>query len=387
LNILNIIGTPNRGGVQTYIKAISKLDDSFNIKRNLLFIHGNHGELKHYFEKNGIKCYYCPIMPDDFELWGYRFWRNVRKLLRILFPINFFKSIKLIKPDIIIIDEPSYLNSQLFITRLLDIPVLWHLHNENQFINVNKSIFRLGISYYLKKHLSIATDSKEVYKTNLKECESIIHNYWNNYHLLPSTSDIKEFLKLTPKKHNAKDAEINFVSVGRLTWQKDFPLMLGSFHRMQKKTKKKLILSIIGTGQLSDQINEIIQKLNIKENINLVGEIDHDDLPKFFSKMDIYLQTSVTEGSPLTIKEAMAAGLPVVSSNVGGIKELVINDKTGILFSHNEKACDEAIYKMINMDFDERYEIGLSAKEYAKNNFSIEKLASKSHSIYSSILN
>ena len=99
--------------------------------------------------------------------------------------------------------------------------------------------------------------------------------------------------------------------------------------------------------------------------------------------MDIYVQSSVSEGSPLSIKEAMAATLPIISTNVGGIPEMIISGETGILVPHDDKnEFIRALNELINMDAVKREKIGKNAYGYAMKYFSVETIAKKNAAIY-----
>ena len=106
-------------------------------------------------------------------------------------------------------------------------------------------------------------------------------------------------------------------------------------------------------------------------------------MAEFYSSLNIYAQTSSTEGSPLTIKEAMAASLPIISTNVGGISEILENNKSGILVKAND--IDDFVselLKMINMNLNSLKILGNNAREYAKKNFSIEDNALNYYKLY-----
>ena len=99
---------------------------------------------------------------------------------------------------------------------------------------------------------------------------------------------------------------------------------------------------------------------------------------EFLNNLDIYIQTSISEGSPLTIKEAMASSLIVVSSNVGGIKSLIKNNIDGFLAKNNDTDdFVKIILKIINMKKDKKNEMRVKARESVLNKYSPEKIAEK----------
>ena len=85
MNVLHVIGTPGLGGVQAYLLDLCKYDKQYGISRHLLFLHGNEGELKAKFLDNGVNCYACNIMHNDYGLRPYRLWKGIRKFIRPLF--------------------------------------------------------------------------------------------------------------------------------------------------------------------------------------------------------------------------------------------------------------------------------------------------------------
>ena len=70
----------------------------------------------------------------------------------------------------------------------------------------------------------------------------------------------------------------------------------------------------------------------MESNVKILGEISHDEVSEFLNDLNIYIQPSISEGSPVTLKEAMASGLPILASDAGGIPEIIENKITGFIF-------------------------------------------------------
>ena len=95
----------------------------------------------------------------------------------------------------------------------------------------------------------------------------------------------------------------------------------------------------------------MIDRYSLKENVFILGELHYNDIPRFYSSIDLYIQPSVSEGSPITLKEAMASSLPILASTAGGIPEIIKHNETGILFeSGNEQELENGLEKIITMD-------------------------------------
>ena len=380
---MHIIGTLGIGGVQTYLLDLSKHDKNFKISRSVLCLYGNKGALKKNFIENGIDCYNCNIMPSDYGIRPYRLWKLIRKIKKQYFVIKLFQKIKAINPSIIICDEPSLLNTQLFVSRLLHIPFIWHIHNEYQFDNVNKIIFDLTFNYYSNRNLFIVADSKYILNKNLLKQKQKMMRKWNRIPIIPASPDLTRIIESIENRNNHNLDRIRLGSIGRLTWQKDYQSLIEIFRIVKKRTNKDLLLTIAGTGPLEQSLHELICELKLENSVELIGSTLPKDIPKFLAGLDIYIQSSVSEGSPLTIKEAMAASLPIVSTSVGGIPEMIIDGKTGFLapVKDYQKFAD-IILNLINTDSTKRKTIGKNALEFAKKNYALDLIAERQYDIY-----
>ena len=147
-------------------------------------------------------------------------------------------------------------------------------------------------------------------------------------------------------------------------------------------------MCIAGDCPQKEELTVLIKKLDLDNHIKLLGNVDRQDIRSFLSKIDIYIQTSKSEAAPISIKEAMAAALPIITTDVGGIPELVKHKKTGLLVgSDNVNDLTSALMRLINEKIDYRQSIGINAQKHAKNNFSIKLYAEKHARIYQKLMN
>ncbi|MDD4271997.1 MAG: glycosyltransferase family 4 protein [Patescibacteria group bacterium] len=141
---------------------------------------------------------------------------------------------------------------------------------------------------------------------------------------------------------------------------------------------------VIGQGSERKNLEGLIEKYNLKNNFILAGHID--EASKLLPAFDIYVCPSVKEGLPYSILEAMSAGLPIVSTDVGGITEIITDKKTGLLVQPaNIKNLADTLQKLIN---DKKLQIELSknAKQSVDQNFDLEKMVAATKKIYLSFL-
>jgi L-malate glycosyltransferase len=124
--------------------------------------------------------------------------------------------------------------------------------------------------------------------------------------------------------------------VARLDYLKDHATALRTMKRVVRKCPKaKLIL--VGEGPEQARIEELMKEHLLDAHVSFLGL--RKDISRLLNASDLFLLTSISEGIPLTVLEAMAAGLPVVATSVGGVPEIVEKDQTGLLARSGDDVC------------------------------------------------
>lgn len=121
--------------------------------------------------------------------------------------------------------------------------------------------------------------------------------------------------------------------VGNLRKDKNYPNMIEAF-KIVHAALGNLKLVIAGEGQRRKDLEELIRRLGLEGSVLLLGA--RSDVPEIMKVMDIYCLSSLREGLPLSLLEAMSAGLPCVGTNVRGIRDVITDGDTGILVPSNE---------------------------------------------------
>ncbi|MCS7273699.1 MAG: glycosyltransferase [Fimbriimonadales bacterium] len=178
------------------------------------------------------------------------------------------------------------------------------------------------------------------------------------------------------------------VCVGALRAQKNHPLLLRAYARLGEQSANTLLL-VVGAPDhanptYADSLQRLAQELGIAERVRFLG--GRGDVPAILNASDIFVLASHYEGNPLSVMEAMAAGLPPVCTAVGGVPELIQHERTGLLVPpENEAALADALKRLIK-DASLRHQLGAAAREYACTHFDIKTMVQAYEQLYLQLL-
>ena len=154
---------------------------------------------------------------------------------------------------------------------------------------------------------------------------------------------------------------IKIVTVGRLSQQKNQKLLIDAVEKVSVKYSE-VSLTVLGDGPLRKDLEDYLERKSLLNMIHLMGNVGN--VEEYFSESDIFALSSSYEGLPLVVLEAMAAGLPIVSTDVGGVKDIVTDN--GILVeANNLNALANALEQLI-ADSDSRNKLGTLSRENVK---------------------
>lgn len=175
--------------------------------------------------------------------------------------------------------------------------------------------------------------------------------------------DTKSF---RPFDIDTTEAEVAIGTVGRLTPEKGFDDLL----RCARRLGPPFQFYIAGDGPEREWL-----EANAPENVTIRGKIPNEDIPEFLNRVDAYFQPSKREGLCMTVIEAMACGLPVVGSRVGGITESVVHGETGYLCAAGDIDCFCRHLKTLASDRGRRRKMGSAGRERVAARYSKSVLA------------
>ncbi|MCD6458500.1 MAG: glycosyltransferase family 4 protein [Thermoproteales archaeon] len=178
---------------------------------------------------------------------------------------------------------------------------------------------------------------------------------------------------------NVKKERGKVIFVGRLEKQKNVLSLIEAV-----KNLDDVKLYIYGKGSLEKQIKEKIWKEKIT-NVYLRGIIKNELLPYELNTAEIFILPSLYEGHPKALLEAMACGLPVIGSNVEGIRDLIKEGETGLLCSTTPESIREKIIYLLNNP-EIRKKLGENARKYVVEHFSFKAIIEKELEIHKKLL-
>ncbi|WP_237340550.1 glycosyltransferase [Staphylococcus carnosus] len=137
--------------------------------------------------------------------------------------------------------------------------------------------------------------------------------------------------------------DYNFVNVARLSPEKNHEVLIKVFKTIVEKEKKSK-LYILGDGPLYNQLQQLIKKMNLEQNVFLLGFIKNPFM--FISQADCFVLTSNYEGQGMAILEAQVLGKPVIGTNVNGINS-VLDGSNGLLVENNIQSITKGLMEFI----------------------------------------
>jgi len=193
----------------------------------------------------------------------------------------------------------------------------------------------------------------------------------NKIAVVPNFIDTSRFEPLNLKKNG------KVLYVGRLIQQKNVHCLLDSIALTQYE------LDIIGQGSLRGELEEYARSRKIRANF--LGTYPNGELPAIINEYPVYVLSSLHEGHPKSLLEAMACGLAVIGTDVPGIREVIQHGKNGLLCKAEPTSIARAISDLMASE-EQRFELGHSARRFAVANLNCDLIADREYRIYSTLV-
>jgi glycosyltransferase involved in cell wall biosynthesis len=169
------------------------------------------------------------------------------------------------------------------------------------------------------------------------------------------------------------------ITVARLSAEKDFPTLIRSVSQVISRIPE-FRLKIVGDGPERSSLEQLTSNLGVSRHVEWLGE--RTDIPELLRDAGFFVSSSLTEGISLTLLEAMAVGLPIIATAVGGNPEVILPQKTGLLVpAGDDHALAEAIVAMCH-DRSSWLAMGKAARERVARHFDVRRMAKDYEQLY-----
>ena len=211
--------------------------------------------------------------------------------------------------------------------------------------------------------------------------------------IIPNGIDLSEYADLPPKgafkrKFGIPEEKKIILYLGRIHKIKGIDFLIKAYtHLINDMHYKDALLVIAGPddGHLKEA-KSLTSALDISKHVLFTGPLYGQDKLEAYVDSDVVVLPSRYETFPIVVLEACACGKPVIASEVGGLKDLIINGETGLLFEpENVKQLTRSIFSLLN-DNNVAKEMGQKGKSFVRENFTVEKVVERLEKAYEEVV-
>jgi sugar transferase (PEP-CTERM/EpsH1 system associated) len=235
--------------------------------------------------------------------------------------------------------------------------------------NLRYRKLRRVLKPFIHQYIALSSEAVIYLQSHIKISNSKIQHICNGV----------DYSKFSP---NAAPVKSSFVvgCVGRLEAVKNHQLLVKAFALVKINTDKNIKLHLIGDGSLATAIKQQCKENNIEDDVWMPG--NREDVDTLMKSFDVFILPSLAEGISNTILEAMAVGLPVIATKVGGNPDLIENNKTGFLVNPDDpKEMADKITCYINNAATLKTH-GENSRTRVEQTFSLEVMTQKYQTVY-----
>ncbi len=351
MKIIQIIPLLDLAGAETMCENLTNSLIKLGHEVIVISLYDYHSIITERMEKNGIKIIYL----------------NKKSGLDLSLTIKLVKIFKEYKPDIV--------HSHLYAGKYAHVAAsicgvpgkVYTIHNiaKNEAGKMNRTFNR-----FLFKHCHVVpvSLSKEIQK-------SVVDEYNINFKDTPVIFNGVSMGKCHIKNDYTGNKKI--LHIGRFSAQKNHEVLVKAFSTVVNRGHD-VSLYLYGQGELEESIKELVKNLHMDKKIFFCGLTD--DVYSVMESTDIFVLPSLFEGMPMTLIEAMGTGMPILASNVGGIPDMIENEKSGLLCEPTVEEVAVGLEKLISSEEDRKL-YGQNAV-ISSEKYSADKMAKDYYEIY-----
>jgi glycosyltransferase involved in cell wall biosynthesis len=300
------------------------------------------------------------------------FGKEIRFLSPFLFWISIIRCIKSIHPDIVHVQNINLGIPAFFSKKIFSYPYILYARGSEKTENLS------FIGKYLLRSTFVNAEKIVVLTNEMKKDLQKISD--KEIIVIPNGINLEQFIVLSKPNRETNSTKI-VIFVGRILAIKGLEYLIEAM-KIIREYDENICLILIGDGKDRQKLEDIVKNLKLEKTVIFKGAIQNIEIPKYLFQANIFVLPSLSEGFPNVILEAMAAGLPIVSTNVDGLSELIKNEENGYLV--DPKNPDQLAQKILKILKNKELQNTMShnnlikAKEYSWDNVvdNLEKLYS-----------
>lgn len=210
-------------------------------------------------------------------------------------------------------------------------------------------------------------------------------------YLIPNGVDGRQFHPATPEERVAARRELGLICdrlvlyIGRLSQEKNPLGLLDAWAATGTKAREGALLALVGDGPEWNKVQTKVQSQNLGETVHLAGE--RSDVATWYRAADIYVLSSDREGLSNTMIEAMASGLPIISTRVSGSTVLIQSPAAGVVVDVGNMLQLACAIESLLLDDPLRIRLGKNARHKFESSFSLARSVRKTAELYNELLN
>jgi glycosyltransferase involved in cell wall biosynthesis len=198
-------------------------------------------------------------------------------------------------------------------------------------------------------------------------------------------TDSREKIQKIKEELGIKPNEKIVITTSRLVAKNGIEYLVESFKYLPEPQEEKIVLVIIGSGLLEKELKTKVKNLGLEEKVLFLGNISNEEVPKYLAISDIFVRPSISEGLGNAFLEAMAIGIPIIGTPVGGIPDFLKDGETGLFCEvSNSRSIAEKINILIT-DENLRQKLIQNGRKLVEEKYNWDLIAEKMRNIFNQL--